>query len=225
MENETLGDRLVRARALRGLDQIELAERTGVKQTTLSKIERGRTLKSGDTPLFAHELQVEALWLATGRGPMERAATDTVNLDGTVDQEQDVTIYQFMDPRCAHGPNFGDEHARDMTPVAVPAEVFEQLGISERHFVGHITTDDAMRDALPVGARSAFDIGDTDVSAHNGAIYALHIGTGVMLRKVYATVSSTYRVVCANPDKEQYRDEVVERLKVIGRVRWRSVID
>jgi|APCry1669189241_1035207.scaffolds.fasta_scaffold18688_3 transcriptional regulator with XRE-family HTH domain len=48
------------------MKQTELARRSGCKQATISKIERGSIKASAAIPALAHELGCDALWLERG---------------------------------------------------------------------------------------------------------------------------------------------------------------
>lgn len=65
----TLQERLVYARKLRGLSQIELAKMVPCAQTTIAQVERGRTKTLRDLTTFARVLRVSPDWLAEGKGP------------------------------------------------------------------------------------------------------------------------------------------------------------
>lgn len=67
----SFGDRLRQERDANGWTQNELAARCGVKQGTISRIERGDQAESVHTPKLAAALGVNALWLAIGEGPRE----------------------------------------------------------------------------------------------------------------------------------------------------------
>lgn len=56
-----------------GLNQISLAKKTGLSQTTVSDIERGRNDGSRELITIARVLQCRPEWLATGEGPKERS--------------------------------------------------------------------------------------------------------------------------------------------------------
>lgn len=64
--NLTYGQRLKAAREHKDLSQDKLAELSGVKQGTISKIERGGQQHSGFDAILAYHLDVEAIWLSTG---------------------------------------------------------------------------------------------------------------------------------------------------------------
>lgn len=68
-------DRLKKARKQSGINQHELAQRVGVKQTSISDLERGKSKSTSFVTQIAHELGVSAMWLATGKGEMMESAT------------------------------------------------------------------------------------------------------------------------------------------------------
>jgi phage repressor protein C with HTH and peptisase S24 domain len=68
---DTLATRLKFARQERGLTQVQLAKRSGVKQSDISKLERGDSLKTTGLVALARALAVRVDWLDTGDGDME----------------------------------------------------------------------------------------------------------------------------------------------------------
>lgn len=69
-----IGLRLKHARKLRKLTQDELAKRAGVKQASISDLERGESKSFRGVTLvsIARVLSVRAEWLSHGKGTMER---------------------------------------------------------------------------------------------------------------------------------------------------------
>lgn len=65
----TIGERIKAARKDADLSQKELAAKVGIKQPTLSELERGESSSSARLPAIAAALGVSALWLQTGKGP------------------------------------------------------------------------------------------------------------------------------------------------------------
>lgn len=65
-ENETLAGRLKASRLRLGLSQAEVALRAGMKQTSYSELERGRSKRTGHLAELASALNVDLRWLATG---------------------------------------------------------------------------------------------------------------------------------------------------------------
>jgi len=66
----TIGARVKQARTQARLTQVALAKKTGIKQSTVSDLERGENMKSAYIAQIAHACGVSPLWLATGRGDM-----------------------------------------------------------------------------------------------------------------------------------------------------------
>lgn len=65
--------RLRHARKLRGLNQVDLAKKSGMAQATISELETGESRSPWGTNLarLAQALKVNPDWLATGKGDME----------------------------------------------------------------------------------------------------------------------------------------------------------
>ena len=68
-----LGERLSKARKLRKLTQQRLAEKSGVKQSSISELETGESTSiSGDTLIgVCAALRIRPAWLVRGGAPME----------------------------------------------------------------------------------------------------------------------------------------------------------
>lgn len=67
-------DRLRHSRSLRGYTQAELARLAGLSQSAVASYESGERKSSRGLFKLAAALGVEAQWLDTGKGPMERPA-------------------------------------------------------------------------------------------------------------------------------------------------------
>ncbi|HIJ83478.1 MAG: phage repressor protein, Serine peptidase, MEROPS family S24 [Magnetococcales bacterium] len=68
--NNTLAERIKQARKYAGLTQKELADKVGLSQTAVHKIECGRSASSRRTVSIALTCGVDPVWLDTGRGDM-----------------------------------------------------------------------------------------------------------------------------------------------------------
>lgn len=69
------GERLKKAREHAGLSQPQLAEKSGVNQRTISKLELGNQNASTKTTQLATACGVRVQWLAAEKGPMLDAGT------------------------------------------------------------------------------------------------------------------------------------------------------
>ncbi|MCD6006872.1 XRE family transcriptional regulator [Halomonas sp. IOP_31] len=66
----SIGDRVKRARKSAGLTQTELGRMVGVKQATISDLEKGASRSSAYLVQIARACNVSTDWLATGKGEM-----------------------------------------------------------------------------------------------------------------------------------------------------------
>lgn len=81
---DTLRERLISAREESGLSQTELGKKIGAGQSLISNLENGENQSSTKIPEIAHELGVDAYWLATGKGNrkgLQLTAEDKLILD------------------------------------------------------------------------------------------------------------------------------------------------
>ena len=62
----TIGERLKHARKKAGLSQVELAKKAGIKQASISELERGSSRSSGYIVQLANACGVSPEWLASG---------------------------------------------------------------------------------------------------------------------------------------------------------------
>lgn len=77
VEMKTLGDRVKHYRELRGLSQKDLGVSVGLDQTVISKLERGLMQETTKVAEIAHELKIDAYWLATNKGKAEQVNSHT----------------------------------------------------------------------------------------------------------------------------------------------------
>ena len=75
-------DRLRHVRTLRGYTQAELARLAGLSQSAVASYESGERKSSRGLFKLAAALRIEAQWLDTGKGPMERPADLYANAMG-----------------------------------------------------------------------------------------------------------------------------------------------
>lgn len=100
-------DRLKKARTHAGLNQAELATRIGVRQTSVSDLERGKSRSTSFVTQMAYEMGVNALWLATGKGEMLELGAS--NHDANVaPAEQPAQSYRYPVISEVQAGKFGD---------------------------------------------------------------------------------------------------------------------
>ena len=81
MRESTLASRLRDARTEKQMTQVQLSRVSGVRQSDISKIERGDTMRSTSTVELAQALGIDPVWLATGDGEMRFSASASVEVE------------------------------------------------------------------------------------------------------------------------------------------------
>lgn len=100
-------DRIKAARKFAGLSQVQLAERIGMTQATVSELETGKSTKTSFIARIATECGVNPLWLETGAGDM------TVDRASMLKTETNAEFIGMMDP-------WGSDTSLDEDEVEVP---------------------------------------------------------------------------------------------------------
>lgn len=136
---ETLAARLKAAREVRGLNQTELADAAGVKQSDVSKLETGRNLTTTAIGRLARALAVPVEWLELGEGAPGwssaalQSGTTLAGLDG--DQETDSTeAHAASHTKLQHPPTAADVGGRQ-PPVSFDAEFAKMQPSEQRRFL------------------------------------------------------------------------------------------
>lgn len=80
MRFSTLAARLRHARKAKQLTQVQLSALSGVRQSDISKIERGDTLRTTSGVELATALDVSPVWLITGDGEMQQSSSSIPHL-------------------------------------------------------------------------------------------------------------------------------------------------
>lgn len=76
---EDIGERLKKARKIRGISQAELARGAGLSQPTVANIESGRNAGSKHLPQIAAFLRVPYKWLHSGQGDINESPATSVD--------------------------------------------------------------------------------------------------------------------------------------------------
>lgn len=115
----TLAKRLTYLIDLLGITQDELAQRAGVSQALIHKLKSGKALESRKISALAKVLNVNADWLATGKGKKERFEENIKqgpDIKGEVPLISWVKAGQFSEAI----DNYPVGHGEQMIPVTVP---------------------------------------------------------------------------------------------------------
>lgn len=129
------GERLRYARKFRSLKQDQLAAASGVKQGTISKIERGDQSSSKFDIALAKALRIRVEWLALDEGPME--LDDNTDLDAR--NTEAIQLAQNLTPgEWALLKEWGEQLLARRLPI--PAAVNEATATNQPHAGGVINS-------------------------------------------------------------------------------------
>lgn len=110
----TIGQRLKQVRKELGLTQMELAARVGLKQSTLSDLELGKSAGTTNLAVVANAIGVNALWLETGRGERAQGVAKDAGQDRlTIDTPEEMRLLTAF--------RLADDRGRDQLNSAVDA--------------------------------------------------------------------------------------------------------
>ena len=92
----SIGDRVRRARKKAGLTQKELGDAVGVKQATISGLEKGDSRSSAYLVQIARVCGVNADWLATGNGEEIMKLNDTLRKVEQGRREAEIKLHPLQ---------------------------------------------------------------------------------------------------------------------------------
>lgn len=224
MNNDPLSERLKHARKISGLKQEDVSELAQMKQSTYSKLERGVQKSATNIATIASVLNVNAIWLENGTGPM-LISDKPVYSSSHPSNEDDVMLYQYADPRCVHGPNTGNSEKPEKKAISVSAAVLADLKMKESDAIGYLQNDDSMAMAINKGDEGIIDSSQKSPETHSGRVFAIANGENVLIRRIVYQATGRFNLTCDNSNKTLYPDETIPAnatadLNIIGRLRW-----
>lgn len=188
-ELNTLSERLKHARTTKGLSQAELGKAVGVSQSAIAAIESERNKGSTHIATLAAILEVNPMWLETGKG------------------EKETALYQ------ANGAQFGDNATIGCSNNSSVNQFSSSLK-NENH-PDYTMPDDSMSPVLPKGC--GLWINRQDKERINGKIYRIDWQGAELVRQLFFDDPAQIRLHAHNsqyPDKYVPKDQI----RIIGRV-------
>ncbi|TSK08584.1 MAG: helix-turn-helix transcriptional regulator [Geobacter sp.] len=242
--NASTSDRVKIIRKYNKLSQKDFAESLGIKQPTLSEIERG-VYPPSDTVkrLIGNQYGVNSLWLENGEGPMFKGVLDGVRVERVEAQAEDRKSLQSLTyddpgeaiargyvqvPRYEIAASAGGGalvHSEQIVDhLAFKADWLKvSLGLSPKHVAVISVIGDSMEPYLDDGDLILVDLSVTHIE--NNAIYVLQFGDSLLVKRVQVKLDGEVIVKSDNPryEPEAFHGDSAERLRVVGRMVRRLV--
>lgn len=209
---KTLGDRLREARELAGLTQAKLAEKSGISQQQIAKIEVGKTKKTTYITYLAKILAVSPDWLAEERGPMRKEIGERINLTS-----KKIPFIYWSDF------NAGQNISRsDIVQILLRREQEQEvysMDCTEKEILGRLIAAlraeniDAMQPSFnhPLAINSSDYLAiDFDKKPKNGSLVLAKEKNGIVIRQ-YIQDGNKFILKALNP---QY--PIIEDFEVLG---------
>lgn len=249
-----LKDRLKYARKKAGLTQVELAERAGIKQASISEIERGLTRSSGHLVRLAQICEVDPVWLSEGTlkpGAMwdsvmtmtqpkhKPADADTV-LHGNMEILGDLSVWDEGDPleaddcevpyydqvEFAGGNGMSEVIERTDRKLRFSIATLKAAGVDCSSAACARVHGKSMERLIMDGAAIGFDMSDTSII--DGEIYAFNQGGMLRVKYLYRLPAGAVRIRSENddeyPEETMTAEQFRDELKMLGRVFWWSTV-
>ncbi len=228
-KQESIGERVRRIRLSKNppMSQLELGERAELRQPTISALEKGRSISSGKIASIAKALEVDALWLETGRGTPDLAEGPKGLKQQAGNQPELRTIKLLPSAGSCGGAGPAQVKVSDLeklwSPVIKTKQFFEARGLDPKSVVAVIADGDSMYPSIVHGDLCLF-VAPPSAAFEGGHVYALGTPAGVRIKRVQvATTGDKATLTSVNEDKHRYPDEdiTVEQLtkfKCLGRL-------
>lgn len=237
-----LKDRLKQARKNAGLTQAELAERAGIKQSSISEIERGLTKTSSHLLRLAQICQVDPFWLSEGYAAVaekidagyknffaaDAELTSGLALwdEGDPLENDDCEVPYYAEVEFAGGNGMTEVMEIADRRLRFSHATLKSAGVSPDAAACARIRGRSMERLILDGATIGFDLLDTSII--DGEIYAFnHEG---MLRVKYLQRLPGGGVRIRSENSDEFPDEVMSaesfrnEIKMLGRVFWWSTV-
>lgn len=241
-----LKDRLKRSRKNAGLTQVELAERAGIKQASVSEIERGLTRTSGHLIKLAQICGVDPVWLSDGTGspegersPQAEKTTSTIEsnavLLGPIDvwdddtplDDDEVYVPFLKEVELSAGTGITSVQQSPKQKLRFGKITLRRQGVQPSEAVCVTVSGNSMEPVLPDGSTVGVDRGTTSIT--DGKMYAIDHGGQLRVKTLYRLPGGGIRMRSFNRDEhpdEEYtvQDMLQKEIAVLGRVFWSSAL-
>lgn len=225
----SIGSRVKQARKQAKMTQIELAARAGLKQSTISDLEVGKSQGTTNLASLAAALGVSALWLETGRGPTrpgDPTGAEVLDLPPGATrviavEDDDPSIVQIKKVRLKvqagiTGFQIEPEHY-DGETQGVPRKWVEREGLSQEALISIVVKGESMEPALYEG--DVIVVNTRDMKLIDGAVYVVNYEGEAVVKRMIRDAGQWW-LASDNADQRKYHRKLCKGAEciVIGRV-------
>lgn len=204
-EMDTLAARAKRARQHAKLTQVEASNASGVKQSDISKIERGETQRSVGLLALARAYGVNPNWLDTGDGEMigsEKAPT-VIDLEDNPDYPAIRRVtFKLSAGACGFGIQYRDERG---APIVFQRQWYEGRGLHPDKIFAVEVSNGSMEPGLYDG--DTVVVNTESVDPKDGVVFAVNYGGELVIKRLVRD-GGQWWLSSDNPDQRKYSRKV-----------------
>ncbi len=234
---QTLGERIAKRREQQSLSQKALAEKVGISQQSVNKIESGQTRNPRNLDKLAAALSVTQQWLLFGDMRMQPSAPDVTEIkDSSLqvaewesmehDKHEFIEI-SVLDVEASCGSGAMAEEEREVYALPFRRYTLRKMGVNARNARIVRVIGNSMAPMLRSGDVVGIDTANNSPII-DGDLYAIRDGNLVRVKQLVARPDGGVIIKSFNntdyPDEQLSRAEYEQRLHIIGRVFWSSTL-
>ncbi|WP_227430446.1 XRE family transcriptional regulator [Psychrobacter sp. I-STPA6b] len=227
---ETVGDRVKKARKYAKMTQIALAKAVNTRQGAISDLENNRNKSSTNLVKMAIVMGVNAEWLSTGKGEMIKETPEVLDVaeweEGSPVLAQDIAIDYYSDLSFACGDGYIAELTEDdSSKIRISRAILDEMGVIGSNAFAARAKDDSMSPRIFDGDMILVDKSRTNIK--DGKIYAIEHGGLYRCKRIYQMPNGAIRLVSDNKDEFKEivltkKQQIDEGFRIIGWV-WSIV--
>lgn len=232
----SVGKRVREARKKAGLSQQDLADAIGIKQPTLSELERGISTSSTHLISIANACGVSPDWLQTGNTTKSYSELSDAKAQYTVgkidpwdsktplsEDEVELPFYKEVELKAGTGSVVAKEDSG--FKLRFSRSTLRRFSIQPELAACVVVSGDSMQPVIPDQATIGIDTGNTRIK--DGDMYAIDHGGLLRVKILYRLPNGGIRLRSFNrddyPDEDLNAEDAVH-IRVLGRVFWYSVL-
>ncbi|AKJ41469.1 XRE family transcriptional regulator [Pragia fontium] len=236
---QTLAERVAKRREQLGLSQKTLAEKINVSQQSINKIESGQTRSPRNLDKLAEALDVSPQWLLFGDEPSVVKQVDVYDseikasslrveewesMNHDKDEFVEVTVLN-VEAACGDGAMPDNEH--EVYALPFRRYTLRRMGVNARNARVVRVIGNSMAPMLRSGDVVGIDTANNSTII-DGDLYAIRDGNLIRVKQLIPRPDGGVIIKSFNstdyPDEHLTREEIEQRIHIIGRVFWSSTL-